>query len=93
MPSMMYVRILKNMSLAIILQTKVAYHWLIGLHFYHLKKIELYNQIYKNYITKYKPEVEIPSKQFVSYQRSFIEPVLFQDINKKYLELIDYKKR
>ena len=37
----------------------------------------------ENYITKYKPEVEIPSKQFVSYQRSFIEPVLFQDINKK----------
>ena len=87
MPSMMYVRILKNMSLAIILQTKVAYHWLIGLHFYHLKKIELYNPDIENYIIKYKPEVEIPSKKFVSYQRSFIEPVLFQDINKKYFRI------
>ena len=45
----------------------------------------------ENYIAKYKPEIDIPSKQFISYQRTFIKPVLFQDINKKYLELIDYK--
>ena len=44
----------------------------------------------ENYITKYKSEVDIPSKQFVSSQRTFIRPVLFQDISKKYLELIDY---
>lgn len=33
----------------------------------------------------------MPSKQFVSYQRTYIKPVLFQNINKKYLKLIDYK--
>ncbi len=45
----------------------------------------------EDYITKYKPELDIPSKQFVSSQRTYIEPILFQDISKKYLELIDYK--
>ena len=45
----------------------------------------------ENYITNYKPELDIPSKQFVSSQRTYIKPVLFQDISKKYLELIDYK--
>lgn len=45
----------------------------------------------ENYITKYKPKLDIPSKQFVSSQRTYIEPILFQDIIKKYLELIDYK--
>ena len=45
----------------------------------------------ENYITKYKPESDIPSKQFVSSQRTYIKPSLFQDISKKYLELIDYK--
>ena len=45
----------------------------------------------ENYITLYKPEIDIPSKQFVSSQRTYIKPVLFQDISKKYLELIDYK--
>ena len=45
----------------------------------------------EDYITKYKPEIEIPSKQFISSQRTFIKPFLFQDISKKYLELIDYK--
>ncbi|WP_407380141.1 transposase [Methanobrevibacter sp.] len=45
----------------------------------------------ENYITKYRPELDIPSKQYVSSQRTYIKPVLFQDISKKYLELIDYK--
>ena len=45
----------------------------------------------EDYITKYRPEIEIPSKQFISSQRTFIKPFLFQDISKKYLELIDYK--
>lgn len=45
----------------------------------------------ENYITNYKPELDIPSKQFISSQRTYIKPVLFQDISKKYLELIDYK--
>ena len=80
------------MLLAIILPAKVAYHWLIGLHFYHLKKIKLYNQIIEDYITKYNPEIDIPSKQFVSSQRTYIKPILFQDISKKYLELIDYTR-
>ena len=42
----------------------------------------------EDYITKYKPELDIPSKQFVSSQRTYIKPFLFQDISKKYLELI-----
>ena len=45
----------------------------------------------ENYITKYRPELDIPSKQYVSSQRTYIKPVLFQDISKKYLELINYK--
>lgn len=45
----------------------------------------------ENYITKYKPYLDIPSKQFISSQRTYIKPVLFQDISKRYLELIDYK--
>ena len=45
----------------------------------------------EDFIIKYYPELDIPSKQFVSYQRSFIRPFLFRDISKKYLELIDYK--
>lgn len=45
----------------------------------------------ENYITNYKPELDIPSKQFISSQRTYIKPVFFQDISKKYLELIDYK--
>ena len=45
----------------------------------------------ENYIINYKPELDIPSKQFVSSQRTFIKPVLFQDISKRYLELINYK--
>ena len=45
----------------------------------------------ENYITKYKPDLDILSKQFISSQRTYIKPVLFQDISKKYLELIDYK--
>ncbi len=45
----------------------------------------------ENYVTNYKPELDIPSKQFISSQRTYIKPVLFQDISRKYLELIDYK--
>lgn len=45
----------------------------------------------EDFITKYKPELDVPSKQFISSQRRFIKPILFQDISKKYLELIDYK--
>lgn len=45
----------------------------------------------ENYIINYKPELDIPSKQFISSQRTYIKPVLFQDISKNYLELIDYK--
>ena len=45
----------------------------------------------ENYISKYRPELDIPSKQYVSFQRTYIKPVLFQDISKKYLELINYK--
>ena len=37
----------------------------------------------EDYITKYRPEIEIPSKQFISSQRTFIKPFLFQDISKK----------
>ena len=45
----------------------------------------------ENYISNYKPELDIPSKQFISSQRSYIKPIMFQDISKRYLELIDYK--
>ena len=45
----------------------------------------------ENFITNYKPELDTPSKQHVSSQRSYIKPILFQDISKRYLELIDYK--
>ena len=45
----------------------------------------------ENYISNYKPELDIPSKQFISSQRTYIRPVMFQDISKRYLELIDYK--
>ena len=45
----------------------------------------------ENYIPNYKPELDIPSKQFISSQRSYIKPIMFQDISKRYLELIDYK--
>ena len=45
----------------------------------------------ENYISNYKPELDIPSKQFISSQRSYIKPLMFQDISKRYLELIDYK--
>ena len=37
----------------------------------------------EDFIIKYYPELDIPSKQFVSYQRSFIRPFLFRDISKK----------
>ena len=40
----------------------------------------------ENYIINYKPELDIPSKQFISSQRTYIKPVLFQDISKNYLE-------
>ena len=64
---------------------------MIGRYFFVLNKIKLLQSDIEDYITKYKPELDIISKQYVSYQRTFIEPDLFKDISKKYLELIDYK--
>lgn len=46
----------------------------------------------EDYITKYNPELDVPSKQYVSSQRTYIKSDMFQDISKKYLELIDYKR-
>ena len=37
----------------------------------------------ENYISNYKPELDIPSKQFISSQRSYIKPLMFQDISKR----------
>lgn len=59
--------------------------------FFSFKEDKTLQYDIENYITNYKPEVDILSKQFVSFQRTFIKPDLFQDISKRYLELIDYK--
>ena len=59
--------------------------------FFSFKEDKTLQSDIENFITKYRPELDIPSKQYVSFQRTFIKPVLFQDISNKYLELIDYK--
>ena len=44
--------------------------------FFSFKKYKILQSDIENYITNYKPELDIPIKQFVSYKRTYIKPVI-----------------